>query len=466
MTRTCVFIPVAVSSLFVGACTNQQSEAPQSLARPGVILIIGDGMDDQQITIARNYLVGSSGRLVLDGLPFRAVAQIQTVAENDPTQPLYVADSANTATSMASGVVTSKGRIATTAQSDEDLTTIMELAHASGFGTGIVTTSSVTDATPASFVAHVNQRLCQGPSAMVRTNRRGRLSVDCSQDYKANGGLGSIAEQIAASNVDVVLGGGSRYFEQTIEGNTEMSVIDAASANGYQVIRERSELEQLIPGSKVLGLFSPNTMPVQLRGVNDAEAVTVERVDGEVRLPEPFACEPNPGFEAMPTLADMTHAALNELDDHDGFMLMIESASIDKQSHLRRPCGHVGELQQLDEVVGIALEYAQSHPETLILVTADHSHAAQIVEETGGPFIALNYASPGHFARLRTMEGGIMGINYATNDSPIQEGHTGAQVPVFASGQNVHDLPAFMQQVDIFHIAADHLGLSTAAPRE
>jgi alkaline phosphatase len=76
-----------------------------------------------------------------------------------------VPDSANTATYMASGIVTSAGRIATTAATDRDVVTIMELAAAAGFGTGIVTTSSITDATPASFIAHVNQRSAKARAA-------------------------------------------------------------------------------------------------------------------------------------------------------------------------------------------------------------------------------------------------------------------------------------------------------------
>ncbi len=102
-----------------------------------VILIIGDGMDDQQITIARNYLVGSRGRLGLDQLPLRGVSQVLTVSEQG--DPVYVADSANSATTMATGIITSRGRIATTAGEDNAITTIIEMAEAEGLETGLVT---------------------------------------------------------------------------------------------------------------------------------------------------------------------------------------------------------------------------------------------------------------------------------------------------------------------------------------
>lgn len=449
-----------LSMMLLQGCARQSGEPTAARAAPKLILIIGDGMDDQQITIGRNYLVGSHGRLTLDGMPYRGTIEVQTVDEDDPSVPLYVADSANTATSMATGALTSPGRIATTAKSDADLVTIMELAHQAGLRTGIVTTSSLTDATPASFVAHINERFCQGPANMLSTFGPRSAPINCSNDLKANGGKGSISEQLAASYVDVLLGGGARYFEQPVEGSETKTVIDAAADNGYRVIFARDDLAKLDRRSKLLGLFSPDTMPVRMRGAGGAQAELIEKVDGKVQLPEPFGCEPNPQFDDMPTLADMTRAALAHFDDAQGFMLMIESASIDKQSHLRRPCGHIGEMGQLDETLRVALDYAVSHPETLILVTADHSHAAQIVGDKGD-FLALNYASPGYFARVRTPEGGIMGINYATNDSPIQEYHTGAQIPLYASGPGAKELPSFMPQTDIFHISARHLGLET-----
>jgi alkaline phosphatase len=157
----------------------------------------------------------------------------------------------------------------------------------------------------------------------------------------------------------------------------------------------------------------------------------------------------------------MARTALERLDGKS-FMLMIESASIDKQSHLRRPCGQIGELGQLDDTLKVVLDYARAHPETLVLVTADHSQAAQLVPETS-VLAALNAASPGAFARVRTPEGGLMGVNYATNDSSVQEDHTGADVPLFASGPGADTIPISLRQPEIFGFLLRHLGLT--APR-
>ena len=76
---------------------------------------------------------------------------------------------------------------------------------------------------------------------------------------------------------------------------------------------------------------------------------------GQLRVSEPFGCEANPSSDGVPTLAEMTATALDHLDAARGFMLLVESASIDKQSHVRRPCGHIGELGQLDEAAEVAV---------------------------------------------------------------------------------------------------------------
>ncbi len=129
-TASCVLLATAASLSYAedGAA---DSDGPRH-----VILIIGDGMDDQQITIARNYLSGAAGRLLLDEMPVRSSSQIMTIEDKVGGKPIYVADSANTATTMASGELTSRGRIATRAGSNEPIPTIVEIATAAGYKTG------------------------------------------------------------------------------------------------------------------------------------------------------------------------------------------------------------------------------------------------------------------------------------------------------------------------------------------
>jgi len=434
-----------------------------------VILIIGDGMDDTQITLARNYLKGVQGRLGLDQMPVRSAVQVLTVDEEDPSRPIYVADSANSGSAIASGIITSRGRISTTAGADEDATTILELAKAAGFRTGIVTTSSVTDATPAVFMTHISQRVCENPANMVDVMWRDMVRVgNCSPDLKANGGKGSISEQIIASGVDVVLGGGSEHFAPAIEGGTQ-SVSEEAKRLGYHVVTEAAALVQYAGDEKLLGLFAEDTLPVRMRGEDgrDAEKPDPSLLNsvywalGSVVLPEPMKCEPNPDFAGIPSLKTMTDIALERLSKPGGpgFFLMIESASIDKQSHLRNPCGSIGELEQLEEALESALAFAESRPDTLVLVTADHGQAAQIIpnESLFSP-LGMPIFTPGKMARIEMPDASIMAVNYATNDFYAEE-HTGVVVPLFANEAGRDLLGPMLNQPEIFGIMRAFLGL-------
>lgn len=433
-----------------------------------VILIIGDGMDDQQITIARNYLAGAQGKLLLDEMPLRGAVQILTIEDKVDGQPVYVADSANTATSMATGVITSRGRLATSAGDNRPLPTIVELAEAAGYRTGVVSTASVTDATPSAFAAHISFRLCQGPDLMLEIVYSDIPLGGCPDEIKAKGGLGSVAEQLAESDLDVVLGGGGRYFDMTAEGSTS-TVREIAIDNGFSFVSSAGELVKATSADRLLGLFSRDTMPVRLRGEDGREAEAPQsswlnqahRYLGSVTQPAPMDCEPNPDFAGMPSLKEMTDAALAVLarEDSAGFFLMIESASIDKQSHERKPCGSIGELEQLDEALASALAFAQANPNTLILVTADHSQAAQLIPAQS-LFAAypIPVFSPGKLARIRTPEGRLMAVNYATSNFFMEE-HTGANVPVFGNVEAQGRVPTFLSQPELFGIMKDYLGL-------
>ena len=444
--------------------TNSLAESTKS-----VILIIGDGMDDHQITIARNYLAGSRGTLLLDEMPFRGVAQVLTIDEVSGL-PVYVADSANTATALATGQVTSRGRIATSAGQDLDLPTIVEIASRKGYRTGLVTTSSITDATPASFAAHVSSRYCESPAAMIDIVKYGIELGSCVDDLKVNGGLGSISEQLAKSNVHLLLGGGRQYFtaNSEVSQNTAMQL---AAENGFNIINSWKEIDYLNPDDRILGLFAEEHLPVKLKGEADRSAEApkksmLNRINnyfGEVTLPSPMSCIANSNFAGTPTLKEMSEMAIKRLsyENRDGFFLMIESASIDKQSHERKPCGSVGELDQLIDAVSVALEYAKENPDTLILVTSDHTHAAQIVPDKS---LFSEYPvpvhTPGKIARIFTKEGGVLAINYATSNFEAEE-HTGANVPIFGNKVAVSEkLPTYMLQSDVFSFMARYLGLN------
>ena len=444
--------------------------APLALAQGqrNVILIIGDGMDDHQITIARNYLEGAQGRLLLDQMPVRSTSQVLTIENDVGGKPVYVADSANTGTTMATGVITSRGRISTTAGDDRDIPTIVELAAAAGYKTGIVSTASVTDATPAVFAAHISLRFCENPDSMVDIRYKDIPLGDCSSDLQSNGGPGSISEQLVASPLDVILGGGSKHFVPNGEGKSQ-SVLKIAQQNGFQTVVNAAQLDASSAERRLLGLFSPGTMPVRMQGQNGRAAEAPEpsllnwfhEYLGDVTQPEPMVCEPNPNFAEVPSLKQMTDTAIRHLSHGNsrGFFLMIESASIDKQSHERKPCGSIGELEQLQEALASALDFATTHPETLIMVTADHAQAAQLIPyDSLFSEFPIPIFSPGKLARIITPEGGYMAVNYATTNF-IMEEHTGANVPLFSNEVGRDLVPSFVQQPDIFTIMLKHLRL-------
>jgi len=425
-----------------------------SFATPtkNIILIIGDGMDDQQVTIARNYLAGPAGQLTLDKMPVRSSVAVLTVDEKDPSKSVYVADSANTASAMATGVVTSAGRISSRAKTNEALPTIMQLAAKAGIATGVVTTASITDATPAAFLSNSKYRGCESPAMMqAEATYYGLIKPRCDTDSKANGGPGSIAEQLVESDATVILGGGSKHFDQ-ISDSDGTHLLKKAEGNAFSVVTTRQDLIDS-EAPRLMGLFSPSTMPVMWRGQDGRKAEFLKDST------DSFSCEKEPKFDGMPKLKEMAQVALNKLATHpNGFILMVESASVDKQSHGRKPCGHIGEMKQLDETVALALEFAEKSPNTLVLVTADHGHAAQIIPASS-MFVALgddNY-SPGRVALVETPSGEKMAINYATNGGSSSEEHTGVHVPLYGNDNAMGLIPSHINQPDLFSIMKNYL---------
>ena len=456
---------LSVLLAFIALSGSLNANMAISAEARNVILIIGDGFDDQHVTMARNYLSGNGGMLLLDEQPIRAAVQIETVSTDGI--PLYVADSANTATTLATGVVTNMGRIGT-GPDDEDVTTIAEMAVAAGYRAGIVSSASITDATPASFMAHVAHRGCENPEIILGGTFYGVKFEGCPQDALDNNGPGSIAEQIVQSSMHVILGGGMKHFEKEISGS-EQNLLAMAKMQGFAVVTTTEALTEAETDIRLIGLFSSSHLPVRLQGTDGrtAESANTSMLNavndmlGSVTQPDPMACEPNPEYGATPPLAMLTESAIKHLaaDNDKGFFLMVESASIDKQSHERNPCGSIGEVAQLEETLAVALAYANAHANTLVIVTADHAQAAQIIPEPSlFDRLPIPVYSPGKVARIKTPEGGLMRINYATNNISNAE-HSGANVPLFANKVGADWVKPFMRQRDVFKLMANYLEL-------
>jgi alkaline phosphatase/streptomycin-6-phosphatase len=435
--------------LFV-LCTLQIAAQSGSPARShhakvrNVILLIGDGMGDSEITIARNYQYGAAGRLNMDALPFTGSATTYSLLEADPSKIDYVTDSAAGGTAWATGHKTSNGRISTEAGTNRTLPTILELAQKLGFRTGDITTAEITDATPAVLGSHVSDRGCQGPADMK----------NCEREEKSSGGLGSIAEQLIDHHIDVLMGGGHKRFEARIEGGAYQgkTVTQMAEAEGYKIVETDSGMNSLTPGPKVLGLFNPGNMSLEWSG-DPAKAFPGSG---------PQKCQEFQRPSTEPGLPSMTLKAIQLLDTRKsgpGFFLQVEGAQIDKSDHAARPCEQVGETIAFDNAIRLAMDFAHSHPDTLVIVTADHGHTSQIVPTVS----ATDVDHPaGLMSTLITADKSPMTVAYSTNASCCSREHamehTGVQVRVAAMGPYAEEVSGTHDMTDVYHLIARALG--------
>ncbi len=403
-----------------------------------VIMFLGDGMGDSEITIARNYAEGAAGRLAMDGLPLTGEYTTYAVQSGTTDVPDYVTDSAASGTGWATGHKTYNNAISVDPVTKQPLPTILELAKKAGYRTGNVTTAELTDATPAVLDSHVSLRSCQGPADMAA----------CPTEVKP-GGLGSIAEQTVDHRVDVLMGGGKQRFDQaTVAGP---SVLQQAQDAGYQVATDQSGLDAARSDTPFLGLFAPGNMDLEWTGPLAAPYPG----------PAATACtESNSARPATePHLPDMTAKAIDLLDRQTrrsgkGFFLQVEGASIDKQDHAANPCGQIGETVAFDQSIAVAQAYVQRHPDTLIIVTADHGHTSQIID----PQTATDH-SPGQIATLITADDVPMVVNYGTNLPGRSQSHTGTEVRIAASGPQAANVVGITDQTDLFHTMARALRL-------
>jgi len=276
-----------------------------------IILFIGDGMGVPHVTW--DYYSNKD-------TPFKKFPVVGLVAM-DPGGESVVGESAASATALATGVKVRKGVISVD-ENGRSLKTVIEYAEGKGMSTGIVTTTSVTHATPAAFVAHVLNR---------------------GMEY-------DIAAQICTSGVDVIMGGGIRFFENNIKLDTNL--IEIMKDNGYYYVSNYSQLEKVDTESldKLLGLFA-------YEGLKRANMRTL-------------------------SLLEMTRVAVSILDNNErGFFLMVEGGQIDWRGHERDEKGFVYEMKDFTDALNWALEYRKGKKNVLILVTADHETGGLILKE-------------------------------------------------------------------------------------
>lgn len=404
-----------------------------------VILLIGDGMGDSEITSARNYAEGAGGYFKgIDALPLTGQYTHYSL-DKKTHKPDYVTDSAASATAWSTGVKTYNGALGVDVNG-KDQPTLMEIAKAAGKATGNVSTAELQDATPAAQISHVTSRKCYGPE---------ETSEKCATNALENGGRGSISEQLLKARADVTLGGGAKSFNQLAKSGEWQgkSLKEQATALGYQWVENLDALNAVNVANQqkpLLGLFAAGNMPVRWQGPKAS-------YHGNLDQPA-VTCQNNTARTAdIPTLAVMTEKAIDLLKTNkNGFFLQVEGASIDKQDHAANPCGQFGETVDLDEAVQKALEFARADGNTLVIVTADHAHSSQI--------IAADAKAPGLTQMLTTKDGAPMTISYGNSEEDSQ-GHTGTQLRVAAYGPHAANVVGLTDQTDLFYTMRDAMAI-------
>ena len=316
-------------------------EAPKA---KNVIFLLGDGLSVAHRTAARIMSKGmtegkANGRLnmdEMDRMAFIGTSSTEAVAT----------DSANTMSAYMTGHKTAVNALGVygdrtpASLDDPKVETLAEaLRRQTKKSIGIVTTSELQDATPAAVVSHTRKR----------------------------GDKAEITGMMLDVKPDVVLGGGSAYFlgkdTPGSKRKDDKDYIKLFKDAGYTLATDKSELEKAEGSNtgKLLGLFHTGNMDTLLDR-NFLKKGTVDK------------------FPNQPGLVDMTKAALGELSkNQDGFFLMVEAANIDKMSHPLDWDRAVVETIEFDKAIGVAREFAAKNPDTLIVVTGDHTHGVSII---------------------------------------------------------------------------------------
>lgn len=431
-------------SLFVlVGCNSLSGTQPESISNANyqpknVIMVVSDGMGPAFTTAYRNYrddpTTAEVERVIFDDI-FVGNASTYPAKESG-----FITDSAASATALATGVKSYNGAIGVDVKK-RPVTSILQRAKAVGMKTGIVVTSQIVHATPASYMVHNESR---------------QNYNDIADSY--------FDDRVAGEFVaNVMLGGGTNYFERE-DRDITAQFIDA----GYEYADTYNRLASVPAGSNVLGLFAPVGLPWVLDDTRKNR------------------------------LAYMTQHAIKHLQNDEGFFLLVEASQVDWAGHSNDIASAMGEMHDLNLAVEYLYNYVQSHPDTLVVITADHSTGGLAVGARGDyrwspewlqklshsptqmavnlPEVAdpVDYISSAvgfslteqeaenirqlaEFDDPRERESGIKSLlDMRSNTGWTTTGHTGVDVEVFAFGAGKE---AFLGQYDNTDIAKKLFGL-------
>ncbi len=319
------FAIISTSCVSVQVKGNTVSNISSEVKKPkNIILLIGDGMGLSQVSTAIYYKNGKP-----NFERFNTIGLSKTSSASD-----LITDSAAGATVFSTGVKTYNGAIGVN-KDTIPVPTIVEELSKRGLATGIVATSSIQHATPASFYAHVKSR---------------RLYEDITS-FAPNSGVNFFA------------GGGLKFFTKRKDGK---DLLAEMKTKGYEVITD--QLPNTVSEKNELILLADDGMPKMSEGRGDF-------------------------------LPNATKLALEKLSKNEkGFFLMVEGSQIDWGGHSNDADYLIQELLDFDKTLGVALDFAKQNGETLVIVTADHETGGYTLASDGNDYnkIKPSFSTTGH----------------------------------------------------------------------
>ena len=368
-----------IETLPEGKPLSQKAIIPIKNKPKNIILLISDGMSLTQVSTYRLLKGGPNERIAVDKFPVSGI--VLTHSEN-----AIVTDSASSATAFSTGRKTNNGALGL----DEDnkiLENFTEIIDRYGYVSSLISTSEITHATPAAYASHVDLR------------------------WKTD----EISLQMMESKVMTILGGGRHFFLPEDLGGKRTDGLNLLEQmeSSRTVMTEKKELDSFDYSNlgKVVGLFADEAL-------RDKEK------------PE------NHVFE--PSSSEMLNFAINRSEKFNengckGFFIMLEGSQVDWAGHANDLNYLKREMQDFDEAVELALDYAIQNPDTLVIATADH--------ETGG--LLIESSSPTDYTAPEVKFSFNTGIGYGS--------HTGVPVPVYAYGPGSENFTGTLDNTDIFY---------------
>jgi alkaline phosphatase len=315
-----------------------------------VIFMVSDGMNHGALSLARQFRENSGGTTRWTQL-YREQPVVRALVETFSANSC-VTDSAAAASAWGGGKRVNNGTL-NVLPDKTHVETLHEKLQAKGRKTGFVSTATITHATPAGFAVNVDSRADEA----------------------------IIAEQYLERRVDLLLGGGKKFFSEDLK--------KRYAAADYAVVESRDSLTKLSSDAAkpLLGVFDESHLPFSIDHQN---------------VPELQA--------AIPTLAEMTRIALDRLAPaKDGFFLMVEGARIDHAGHANDAAASIHDQLAFDDAIGTVLDFVEKQPDTLVIITTDHGCGG--IQMNGVSASANQGIAPGLYNASNTYFERLRGFN-------------------------------------------------------